>query len=72
MVSVRKSLESDWVMVPSKSVKKMNLGFVFKAGRVEEDILQLCQRTVGNQLAQRYQSLSERISKVVGAFHPFV
>ena len=26
--------------MPSKSVKKMNFGFVFMAGRVEEDILE--------------------------------
>lgn len=36
---MRKSLESRVVIVPSKSVKKMNLGLVFMAGRAEEDIL---------------------------------
>lgn len=38
-LSVRKSLESLCVIVPSKSVKKMNLGFVLMAGRVLEPIL---------------------------------
>lgn len=36
---MRKSLESRVVMVPSKSEKKMNLGLVFMAGRVEGAIL---------------------------------
>ena len=36
---MRKSLESRVVIVPSKSEKKMNLGFVFIAGRVEGAIL---------------------------------
>ena len=30
------------VMVPSKSVKKMNLGFVFMAGSCEADIFAVC------------------------------
>lgn len=36
---MRKSLESRVVIVPSKSEKKMNLGLVFMAGRVEGAIL---------------------------------
>ncbi len=39
MLSVMKSLESRVVIVPSKSVKKMNLGFVFIAGSAIEPIL---------------------------------
>jgi hypothetical protein len=35
-----KSFESLSVIVPSKSVKKMNFGLVFMAGRVVEPILE--------------------------------
>lgn len=60
-LSVRKSLESRVVIVPSKSVKKMNLGFVRMAGRLSiEGAMMVNWMVVGG--AERCQSIYITIS----------